>query len=102
MVSADEDSETMNEQKTTKIPLWDLPDVPKGNLPAHIELQRTRALCTFDAPTHVFMFTFTQLIFFNSFVAAYFFFFGNVYLAVSGIKDGEYSILGRLCLHGGG
>ncbi|PIN09740.1 RNA polymerase I and III, subunit RPA40/RPC40 [Handroanthus impetiginosus] len=40
------------EQKTSKIPVWDLPDVPKGKLPPHLELQRTRVLCTFDAPTH--------------------------------------------------
>ncbi|XP_057765418.1 uncharacterized protein LOC130986144 [Salvia miltiorrhiza] len=49
MVSESENSE---EQKTEKIPVWDLPDVPKGELPPHIQLQRTRVLCTFDAPTH--------------------------------------------------
>ncbi|CAI9772788.1 unnamed protein product [Fraxinus pennsylvanica] len=42
----------MEEQKTPKISVWDLPDVPKGKLPPHIELQRTRVLCTSDAPTH--------------------------------------------------
>ncbi|KAK6149425.1 hypothetical protein DH2020_016950 [Rehmannia glutinosa] len=42
----------MKEQKTTKVPVWDLPDVPKGKLPPHLQLQRTRVLCTFDAPTH--------------------------------------------------
>ncbi|KAL0353494.1 UNVERIFIED_CONTAM: DNA-directed RNA polymerases I and III subunit rpac1 [Sesamum angustifolium] len=52
MVSESEDSETMKQEKTPKIPVWDLPDVPKGRLPPHLELQRTRVLCTFDAPTH--------------------------------------------------
>lgn len=33
-------------------PALDMPDVPKGQLPPHIELQRTRVLCNFDAPTH--------------------------------------------------
>ncbi|CAA3015489.1 DNA-directed RNA polymerases I and III subunit rpac1 [Olea europaea subsp. europaea] len=42
----------MEEQKTPKISVWDLPDVPKGKLPPHLELQRTRVLCTSDAPTH--------------------------------------------------
>ncbi|KAL7249050.1 hypothetical protein ACSBR1_011252 [Camellia fascicularis] len=35
-----------------KVPIWDLPDVPKGELPPHLELQRTRVLCNPDAPTH--------------------------------------------------
>ncbi|GFZ07356.1 RNA polymerase I subunit 43 [Actinidia rufa] len=35
-----------------KVPIWDLPDVPKGELPPHLELQRTRVLCNSDAPTH--------------------------------------------------
>ncbi|KAJ4980430.1 hypothetical protein NE237_031267 [Protea cynaroides] len=30
----------------------DLPDLPKGQLPPHLELQRTRVLCAADAPTH--------------------------------------------------
>ncbi|KAJ7522201.1 hypothetical protein O6H91_18G001000 [Diphasiastrum complanatum] len=30
----------------------DMPDVPKGQLPPHLELQRTRVLCASDAPTH--------------------------------------------------
>ncbi|CAA2972185.1 DNA-directed RNA polymerases I and III subunit rpac1-like isoform X2 [Olea europaea var. sylvestris] len=42
----------MEEQKTPKISVWDLPDVPKGKLPPHLEIQRTRVLCTSDAPTH--------------------------------------------------
>ncbi|XP_073047932.1 uncharacterized protein [Primulina eburnea] len=46
-----EDSESMEEQRTPKIPVWDLPDVPMGKLPPHLEFQRTRVLCTFDAPT---------------------------------------------------
>ncbi|KAH6786287.1 RNA polymerase I subunit 43 [Perilla frutescens var. hirtella] len=46
------EAENSREQKTPKIPVWDLPDVPKGELPQHIQLQRTRVHCTFDAPTH--------------------------------------------------
>ncbi|XP_042005602.1 DNA-directed RNA polymerases I and III subunit rpac1-like [Salvia splendens] len=42
----------VSEKKSNKIPVWDLPDVPKGELPPHIQLQRTRVSCTFDAPTH--------------------------------------------------
>ncbi|XP_078439656.1 uncharacterized protein LOC144709880 [Wolffia australiana] len=30
----------------------DLPDVPMGQLPPHLELQRTRVICGSDAPTH--------------------------------------------------
>ncbi|KAK9269768.1 hypothetical protein L1049_001546 [Liquidambar formosana] len=30
----------------------DMPDVPMGKLPEHLELQRTRVLCASDAPTH--------------------------------------------------
>ncbi|KAL6529403.1 hypothetical protein OROGR_015026 [Orobanche gracilis] len=52
MVSEKEESATIEEQKTTKVPVWDLTDVPKGDLPPHLELQRTRVLCTFDAPIH--------------------------------------------------
>lgn len=48
-------SENSQESKTPKIPVWDLPDVPKGELPPHVELQRTRVHCTLDAPTHVFI-----------------------------------------------
>lgn len=43
----------MEEEKTPKISVWDLPDVPKGKLPAHLELQRTRVICTPDAATNV-------------------------------------------------
>ncbi|EPS59249.1 hypothetical protein M569_15560, partial [Genlisea aurea] len=32
--------------------LWDLPDVPGGELPPHLQLQRTRVLCTSEAPTY--------------------------------------------------
>ncbi|KZV36216.1 hypothetical protein F511_14234 [Dorcoceras hygrometricum] len=52
MTTESEDSESMEEQRTPKIPVWDLPDLPTGKLPPHLELQRTRVLCTFDAPTH--------------------------------------------------
>ncbi|KAL2621680.1 hypothetical protein R1flu_001885 [Riccia fluitans] len=30
----------------------DLPDLPKGELPAHLELQRTRVVCAADAPSY--------------------------------------------------
>ncbi|XP_051145215.1 uncharacterized protein LOC127261083 [Andrographis paniculata] len=40
------------EPKTRKIPVWELPDVPKGKLPPHIELQRTRVTCNPEAPIH--------------------------------------------------
>ncbi|KAL3851118.1 hypothetical protein ACJIZ3_013000 [Penstemon smallii] len=49
MVEKTEKSETT---KAEKIPVWDLPDVPKGRLPPHIQLQRTRVICTSDAPIH--------------------------------------------------
>ncbi|XP_073153603.1 uncharacterized protein [Henckelia pumila] len=52
MATESEDSESMEEQRTTKIPVWDLPDVPTGKLPPHLEFQRTRVLCSFDAPAH--------------------------------------------------
>ncbi|XP_059666757.1 uncharacterized protein LOC132312408 [Cornus florida] len=34
-----------------KVPICDLPDVPKGQLPPHLQLQRTRVFCNSDAPT---------------------------------------------------
>lgn len=39
-----------------RISALDMPDVPKGQLPPHLELQRTRVFCASDAPTHVFIF----------------------------------------------
>lgn len=36
----------------TKISALDMPDVPMGLLPPHLELRRTRVLCAVDAPTH--------------------------------------------------
>ncbi|GFP95022.1 DNA-directed RNA polymerases i and iii subunit rpac1 [Phtheirospermum japonicum] len=42
----------MKEQKTAKVPVWDLPDVPKGFLPPHLQLQKSRVLCTPDAPIY--------------------------------------------------
>lgn len=30
----------------------DMPDVPKGQLPPHLEIQRTRVICKSDAPIH--------------------------------------------------
>ncbi|KAF9608965.1 hypothetical protein IFM89_012142 [Coptis chinensis] len=35
-----------------KISALDMPDVPMGRLPPHLERQRTRVLCNSDAPTH--------------------------------------------------
>ncbi|XP_077215954.1 RNA polymerase I subunit 43 [Tasmannia lanceolata] len=32
--------------------ILNMPDVPKGQLPPHLELQRTRVRCTSDAPLH--------------------------------------------------
>ncbi|KAL3508348.1 hypothetical protein ACH5RR_027749 [Cinchona calisaya] len=37
---------------TPKIPVWELPDVPKGNLSPHLQLQRTRVVCNKEAPTN--------------------------------------------------
>lgn len=36
--------------------VMDLPDLPKGELPAHLELQRTRVVCAADAPSYVRVF----------------------------------------------
>ncbi|KAF8413518.1 hypothetical protein HHK36_001508 [Tetracentron sinense] len=35
-----------------RVSALDMPDVPMGQLPPHLELQRTRVLCASDAPTH--------------------------------------------------
>lgn len=35
-----------------KVSVWDLPDVTEGQLPSHIQLQRTRVRCNSDAPIH--------------------------------------------------
>ncbi|KAL4554677.1 hypothetical protein LXL04_037279 [Taraxacum kok-saghyz] len=35
-----------------KTPLWDLPELPKNELPLHLQLQKTRVFCNNDAPTH--------------------------------------------------
>lgn len=35
-----------------RISALDMEDVPKGQLPPHLELRRTRVLCASDAPTH--------------------------------------------------
>ncbi|KAJ4952947.1 hypothetical protein NE237_029779 [Protea cynaroides] len=36
----------------SRVTASDLPDLPKGQLPQHLELQRTHVLCGSDAPTH--------------------------------------------------
>lgn len=46
-------SDSESSKGTAKVPVWDLPDVPSGQLPPHLELQRTRVFCTKDAPTQV-------------------------------------------------
>ncbi|KAL5698430.1 hypothetical protein ACHQM5_029465 [Ranunculus cassubicifolius] len=43
-------SEETKEQKLKRI--MDMPDVPMGQLPPHLQRQRTRVLCASDAPTH--------------------------------------------------
>ncbi|XWS27703.1 hypothetical protein CRYUN_Cryun25bG0004000 [Craigia yunnanensis] len=43
--------EAKGEEKK-KFSIWDLPDVPMGQLPPHLELQRSRVLCNKDAPIH--------------------------------------------------
>lgn len=35
-----------------KVPIWDLSDLPKGELPPHLQLHRTRVFCNSDAPDH--------------------------------------------------
>nr|GEU79244.1 DNA-directed RNA polymerases I and III subunit RPAC1 isoform X1 [Tanacetum cinerariifolium] len=35
-----------------KVPLWDLPELPKNQLPDHLQQQKTRVFCNNDAPTH--------------------------------------------------
>ncbi|XP_009791015.1 uncharacterized protein [Nicotiana sylvestris] len=44
--------ESIDSPKIEKISVWDLPDVPQGKLPPHLELQRTRVKCDFLAPTN--------------------------------------------------
>lgn len=45
-------AENKGKEEKTKTSIWDLPDVPKGKLPPHLELQRTRVVCNVDAPIH--------------------------------------------------
>lgn len=51
--SMDSEGTSTQEETFTKVSVWDLPDLPKGKLPPHIELQRTRVLCGSLAPTNV-------------------------------------------------
>ncbi|TYH80344.1 hypothetical protein ES332_D03G125600v1 [Gossypium tomentosum] len=44
-------AEGVGEEKK-KFSIWDLPDVPMGQLPPHLELQRSRVSCNKDAPIH--------------------------------------------------
>ncbi|KAG4158762.1 hypothetical protein ERO13_D02G137325v2, partial [Gossypium hirsutum] len=44
-------AERAGEEKK-KFSIWDLPDVPMGQLPPHLELQRSRVSCNKDAPIH--------------------------------------------------
>ncbi|KAF8414281.1 hypothetical protein HHK36_002283 [Tetracentron sinense] len=41
-----------NKSTMPRVSALDMPDVPRGQLPPHLELQRTRVLCASDAPTH--------------------------------------------------
>ncbi|RZS28897.1 hypothetical protein BHM03_00062548 [Ensete ventricosum] len=38
---------------SSKVSALDMPDVPMGQLPEHLHLQRTRVVCKADAPVHV-------------------------------------------------
>ncbi|XP_052481955.1 uncharacterized protein LOC128035914 isoform X3 [Gossypium raimondii] len=40
-------------EEKKKFSIWDLPDVPMGQLPPHLELQRSRVSCNKDAPIHL-------------------------------------------------
>ncbi|GAV59664.1 RNA_pol_A_bac domain-containing protein/RNA_pol_L domain-containing protein [Cephalotus follicularis] len=44
--------EEERKEKKKEFSIWDLPDVPMGKLPPHLELQRTRVVCNIDAPLH--------------------------------------------------
>ncbi|CAN6448286.1 unnamed protein product [Victoria cruziana] len=39
-------------EKTVGVSALDMPDVPMGKLPEHLQLQRTRVVCASDAPSH--------------------------------------------------
>ncbi|XP_060189048.1 uncharacterized protein LOC132617996 [Lycium barbarum] len=52
MGSASDSDSSMDSPKLEKVSVWDLPDVPKGKLPPHLELRRTRVLCASLAPTN--------------------------------------------------
>ncbi|KAK8271261.1 hypothetical protein V6Z11_D11G250200 [Gossypium hirsutum] len=45
-------AEGVGEEKK-KFSIWDLPDVPMGQLPPYLELQRSRVSCNKDAPIHI-------------------------------------------------
>lgn len=53
MESTDSGGESEQERRTPLVSVWDLPDVVAGNLPPHLQLQRTRVVCNKEAPTHV-------------------------------------------------
>lgn len=58
----------MSKQENTenkKFSIWDLPDVPMGQLPPHLQLQRTRVVCKADAPVHVCL-TYFLILFLDS------------------------------------
>ncbi|GKV44565.1 hypothetical protein SLEP1_g51734 [Rubroshorea leprosula] len=48
-------AEKEGKEEKKEFSIWDLPDVPMGKLPPHLELQRTRVVCNADAPIHVFL-----------------------------------------------
>ncbi|XP_050218592.1 uncharacterized protein LOC126669221 [Mercurialis annua] len=45
-------SRIKQEEEKKEFSIWDLPDVPMGQLPPHLQLQRTRVVCKADAPIH--------------------------------------------------
>lgn len=49
MIGQEDQKEEVNKKGFS---IWDLPDVPMGKLPPHLELQRTRVICNKDAPIH--------------------------------------------------
>lgn len=97
-----------------KIPVWDLPDVPKGQLPHHLEQQRTRVFCNSDAPTHVslspplyiymyiFNFYFEEFmpLCLNDFIGGFMFNFG-LYISEL-VVDREHTLLWCIFIYGSG
>lgn len=60
-------SEQESKEEKKEFSIWDLPDVPMGVLPPHLQLQKTRVVCKADAPIHVSL-TYPSLLSFVGFV----------------------------------